>query len=259
MPTTGARGGHVYHAMSAVQPSQVGSDGAEGIQGQPAGGSSGARAPLMGSNAGDNSIPSNQTDRSSTAISDPMTVDTHSNQSPHTTLISSATSAGEKHKFGVMSTPGDNLSASNLWSATCSSGLTTEASSTTNSPSMLASDNGLGLPGSKRSGTSHASAKRATPTAALNGMQGSLNRLTDIFAHSMLTPEDGTAAQRNQAMQVLQEADDGLSMNDKVKMISMFMQNIVVADTYLSLTDIDLRRIWLQSMLNPASAAPADF
>ena len=83
----------------------------------------------------------------------------------------------------------------------------------------------------------------------MDGIQGSLDRLTDIFASSMMTPEDGTITQRNQAIQFLQEVDDGLSTNDKVKMVSLFMNNIVVADTYLSLTDIDIRRAWLQAML----------
>ena len=93
------------------------------------------------------------------------------------------------------------------------------------------------------------SSEEANWNEEMDGIQGSLDHLTDIFASSMMTPEDGTITQRNQAIRFLQEVDDGLSTNDKVKMVSLFMNNIVVADTYLSLTDIDIRRAWLQAML----------
>lgn len=93
------------------------------------------------------------------------------------------------------------------------------------------------------------SSEEADWNEEMDGIQGSLDRLTDIFASSMMTPEDGTITQRNQAIRFLQEVDDGLSTNDKVKMVSLFMNNIVVADMYISLMDIDIRRAWLHAML----------
>ena len=107
--------------------------------------------------------------------------------------------------------------------------------------------------GSKHSGPKVTStarlANKITPATAVMGMQGSINRLTDIFEKSMVPGEDPSIMRREKAMQFLQEVDDGLSVSDKVAMISIFMKQAVAVDTYLSLTDAELRQAWIREMV----------
>jgi hypothetical protein len=68
-------------------------------------------------------------------------------------------------------------------------------------------------------------ALNVTPAVAMVAMQSQINRLTDVFEKSMMTPEDGTSGQRSLALTWLQERDDGLSMNEKVRLISIFQKD----------------------------------
>jgi len=43
----------------------------------------------------------------------------------------------------------------------------------------------------------------------------------------------------------MQEVNDGLSSDEKVKLVSIFMNNQAAADTYISLMDEQIRRGWL--------------
>jgi len=49
--------------------------------------------------------------------------------------------------------------------------------------------------------------------------------------------------------------NDGLSTDDKVSMIYLFMNNAAAADTYLSLNDSNIRRAWVMRMLAEGEAA----
>ncbi|KAF8220351.1 hypothetical protein L208DRAFT_1382695 [Tricholoma matsutake] len=93
-------------------------------------------------------------------------------------------------------------------------------------------------------------ANKITPATAIIGMQGSINQLTDIFEKSMAPGEDPAVAHREKAMQFLQEVDDGLSVGDKVAMISIFMKQAAAVNTYLSLTDTEVQQAWIHKMLD---------
>jgi hypothetical protein len=80
-------------------------------------------------------------------------------------------------------------------------------------------------------------------------MQGTVNQLTDVFEKSMAVPEEGSVMCRDQAMQLVQEVEDGLLTTEKVGLITHFMNNTVAADTYLSLKDSDVRKVWICNML----------
>jgi hypothetical protein len=85
-------------------------------------------------------------------------------------------------------------------------------------------------------------------------MQSLINRLTDIFERSMTQPlpssVDPSLACKMEAIQHLQaSADDGLSVAQKASMVSLFMKDVVAANTYLVLTDVDVRREWMMQLL----------
>jgi hypothetical protein len=65
-------------------------------------------------------------------------------------------------------------------------------------------------------------ATKITPAVAMVAMQSQIGRLTDVFKKTMATPEDATAAQQSLAITRLQELDDGLIMDDKIKLIGLF-------------------------------------
>jgi hypothetical protein len=61
--------------------------------------------------------------------------------------------------------------------------------------------------------------------------------------------EDPDTASRNRAMGLVQELDDGLTTDQKVKLISFFMKDIIAANTYISLSDAEVRRGWILAIL----------
>lgn len=84
---------------------------------------------------------------------------------------------------------------------------------------------------------------------AMNGIQGTINRLTDIFERSVNAPLDPRAAGRGDTLQLLQSHDDGLSINERTKMVNLFAENHVMAEMYAGLVDDELRQSWLQGVL----------
>jgi hypothetical protein len=66
----------------------------------------------------------------------------------------------------------------------------------------------------------------------------------------MTTPDYRTTTRRAQAVQLVQQVDDGLSTTEKVELIRQFQENAVTADIYLSLTDRALRHAWIHMKLN---------
>jgi hypothetical protein len=85
-------------------------------------------------------------------------------------------------------------------------------------------------------------------------MQGSINCLTDIFEKSMLAPQnDPGAMAHTHTIELMQDHNDGLVINEKVLMISIFMKDVVAAQTYISLNDPEVRLSWVRSMLEEAT------
>lgn len=80
-------------------------------------------------------------------------------------------------------------------------------------------------------------------------MQGSINRLTDVFEKSMTQGDEPSVERRARALQLMQQIQDGLSVDDKVALIALFMKDDVAVETYLSLNDPEVRRAWITSML----------
>jgi hypothetical protein len=91
-------------------------------------------------------------------------------------------------------------------------------------------------------------AAKITPAVAIAGMQGSINRLTDVFEKSLMLQET-TSTKLSEALQRLQDLDDGLTNEEKLVFIQLFGRDPVIAGTYLALTCNDLWRDWIQKML----------
>jgi hypothetical protein len=86
--------------------------------------------------------------------------------------------------------------------------------------------------------------------AVLHGMQGTMNRVSDIFERSVTQPLDPQSATRTDALHFLQTRDDNLSLEQTTKMVRLFMKDNVAAETYIALVNTDLRRSWLADMLD---------
>ena len=80
-------------------------------------------------------------------------------------------------------------------------------------------------------------------------MQGAMNRVIDIFEKSVTQPLDPQSAVRSDALHFLQTRKDNLSLNDRTKMVRLFMKDNIAAETYVALVNDDLRRNWLATML----------
>ena len=99
--------------------------------------------------------------------------------------------------------------------------------------------------------TSARKAIEISNSAILHGMQGTMNRVTDMFSQSVTQPLDPQSAIRNEALHFIQTRDDNLSLNERTTMVRIFMKNIIAAETYVALVNDDLRRSWLESELYP--------
>ncbi len=92
---------------------------------------------------------------------------------------------------------------------------------------------------------------KVTQAAAMVGMQSQLGRLTDVFEKSMMTSQDSATTATSLALARVQEIDDGLSMDEKVKLVRLFHEDFRTAQVYLDLVHEDLRKAWLASILHP--------
>jgi len=86
----------------------------------------------------------------------------------------------------------------------------------------------------------------ASAAIALIGLQGSINRFTDILIKSMTAPDDLATPSWVQAVKRVQDVDDGLSTREKVELIKQFHENEDIAGTYLLLTDQAVRQAWIR-------------
>jgi hypothetical protein len=89
---------------------------------------------------------------------------------------------------------------------------------------------------------------------ALNNMQGTINRLTDVFEKLMVPPQEAAVGWRGDALQQLQERDDGFTREEKITLIRIFEERPNHIDTYLALTKDDIRKGWMHSLLITAAA-----
>ena len=80
-------------------------------------------------------------------------------------------------------------------------------------------------------------------------MQGTMNRVTDIFEKSVTQPLDPQAGAQDEALDFLQTREDGLSLTEQKKLVILFMKDAVIAQTYNRLVNEDLRRSWIAEML----------
>ena len=87
---------------------------------------------------------------------------------------------------------------------------------------------------------------QASTAVAIHDMQGTLNRITDIFEKST---QDPASAKLDEAIQRLQTTDDGLTMDEKTIMINQFLVKPAITNAYLAITDDALRVNWLRVML----------
>ena len=85
----------------------------------------------------------------------------------------------------------------------------------------------------------------------LRQMQPQMHQPSDIVEKSMTIhlAEDPATTSRNRAIRLVQEQEDGLTTDQKVAMISFFMEDVVAAETYILLTDPEVRQGWILMML----------
>lgn len=93
-------------------------------------------------------------------------------------------------------------------------------------------------------------AEKVTPAIAISGMQGSVNRLADVFERTWTT---APTTPLSQAMALAQSADDGLSQPEVVILIDELIAHPVMAEAYLQM-DEPIRRIWTQQRLKISGA-----
>jgi hypothetical protein len=97
--------------------------------------------------------------------------------------------------------------------------------------------------------TSARKAAEISNATVLHGIQGTMNRVTDIFEKSLTQPLDPQSAVRSDALHFLQTREDNLSLDERTKVVRLFMKNNIAAETYVALVNNDLRRNWLASIL----------
>jgi hypothetical protein len=165
---------------------------------------------------------------------------------PSPSLPSGSGSAG-KHIHSVMS-----LDSKNLHSA--STKITTPS---TNADPMLkkqakTSDRTQKSCSSRHKSSAYSRAPasgKVTQASAMVSMQSQISWLTDIFEKLMSTPDDGMATKHSLAISQIQEFEDGLMVQQKVKIISKFQKDVSIAQTYLDLLNGEVRQAWLQAEL----------
>ncbi|KAG1906195.1 uncharacterized protein F5891DRAFT_1182415 [Suillus fuscotomentosus] len=98
--------------------------------------------------------------------------------------------------------------------------------------------------------TSAARAAKITPAAAVVGMQGSINRLTDVIEKNMVTDAERLEKQRHTALHILNGEDaDYYLLQERVIVMHMFADDPAVTDIYLQNDDKDMRYAFIQHMI----------
>jgi hypothetical protein len=97
--------------------------------------------------------------------------------------------------------------------------------------------------------TSAARAAKITPAAAVMGMQGSINRLTNVIEKGMITDAERVEKQRHAALRILNNEDTDYPMQERVVVMHMFADDPAVVDIYLETQDKDTRHAFIQHMI----------
>ena len=231
MYSSTARGSHVYRPATALPPAFQDETDGEGSTTaiETVGGAAIRNATTSDKVAGNQSIVTGSTPASSSTAA--MDVDNGGTNSPGLSV------PGSKRPHSLMSTDSDALSSSAAPTPTSNITPITTPQSLSDPPAKKRSKGSKG--DSRRSAVSApagpVNVAKITPATAVMGMQGSINRLTDIFERSMMGQlgEDPAVVSRNRAIELVQTQDDGLLTEQKVMMISHFMKDIVVAETYI--------------------------
>ena len=103
--------------------------------------------------------------------------------------------------------------------------------------------------GHLRVGGSMKKEPRLNSTAAVVGMQGSLNRLTDVVERTFASTEEPGVAARRDAIGLLQVNQDGLSSSQKAALVELFMEKPVFAETYAAITDPSVQKKFVKKRL----------
>jgi hypothetical protein len=163
----------------------------------------------------------------------------------------SVSSSKQKHSALLDNTPISLLSSE----VTSPSGTT---SMTPSEPASKKLSDGKGKQSAGKSALKISSAQRKpssskvtkiTNTTVLHGMQGTMNRVTDIFEKSVMQPLDPQSAVRSDVLHYVQTREDDLSLNERTALVKIFMKDYIAAETYVALVNDDLRRSWLAAML----------
>jgi hypothetical protein len=167
---------------------------------------------------------------------------------------SASVSSSSKRKHSLLDIGASSLSSGHPTSVPTSSKASSEpaskkANSTKGKNKQLASKRSVkSFSSSVACEPSSARAAKVTNTTILHGMQGTMNRVTDIFERSITQPADPQSGARDEALDLLQTREDSLSLDDMKKLVNLFMKDIIIAQTYIRLVNEDLRQIWLADM-----------
>jgi hypothetical protein len=265
IPVSGAKGHHVFVASAATSSSQMLADELDISDGEKEDLPDAIKAAGNCKAGGDGKVDGGDTKAGSSdgkagnsddkigniesMLGGPMDID----QFQIEALASVSSSSKRKHSLLDIGTP--SLSSSHATSVPTSSKASSEpASKKTNSAKgknkQLASKQSVkSLSSSAAYKPSSARAAKVTNTTILHGMQGTMNRVTDIFEKSITQPIDPQSGARDEALDLLQTREDGLSLDDMRKLVNLFMKDIVIVQTYIRLVNEDLRQIWLADML----------
>ncbi|KAG1888101.1 hypothetical protein F4604DRAFT_1916016 [Suillus subluteus] len=96
--------------------------------------------------------------------------------------------------------------------------------------------------------TSKKNVQDTADTAVLMNLQGTINRLSDSLNTNFSTDEACVAEHRSCALKLMQSAT-GISKDDKVILMHVFMTNTAGCDTFLDVDDPELCEAFLQSMI----------
>jgi len=97
--------------------------------------------------------------------------------------------------------------------------------------------------------TSAARAAKITPAAAVMGMQGSINRLTNVIEKGMITDAERVEKQRHATLRILNNEDTDYPMQERVVVMHMFADDPAVVDIYLETQDKDTQHTFIQHMI----------
>lgn len=102
-------------------------------------------------------------------------------------------------------------------------------------------------------GASKSKGEKVSQAAAVMGMQGSINRLTDAFEKSLSQADNPAADRQALAVDLVQKRQDELSITNIARMISLFTDRPEMATTYLRLVP-SIRVEWLRQELEKLDA-----